>query len=465
VKVLLDSVKLAALLQRRKIYKGEIMNADTNLIRAEAVTPLKSPIEDRANRLKPLRSVALKPYYGSKRSIKLFRTHYLIGSGEDCDIKIDDPFVSPAHAELRLLENGEGYFITDLDSRNGVFLNGLRVKSAPLPSQGNLRLGRSSFAWREAAAELESDGEWIVADPFMRETVVRLKRMAKSNLPVMLLGETGTGKEILARLLHNASNRPSGPYVPVNGALTGGALAESELFGHQKGAFTGAETARMGALRSAHGGTLFLDEVADIPASAQVKLLRALEAGEVKSLGSDAPVAADFRLVSATSQNLEEAIEAGRFRLDLYYRLAGFVVHVPPLRDRPLDILAIAAKFLEKTGLDLHRESDGVLLSYRWPGNVRELRSCLGRAVVLAKAEGIATVLPEHFIGLNRAVVIETNKSRPLTLEEMEKRCIQASLERNGWSRGISARELGIARSTLFEKMKKFRIRDQAAAE
>jgi len=135
------------------------------------------------------------------------------------------------------------------------------------------------------------------------------------------------------------------------------------------------------------------------------------------------------------------------------------------LRDRPLDILAIAAKFLEKTGLDLHRESEGALLSYRWPGNVRELRSCLGRAVVLAKAAGLATVMPEHFIGLNRAVVIETDKSRPLTLEEMERRCIQASLERNGWSRSISAKELGIARSTLFEKMKKFKIRDLPALQ
>jgi len=204
---------------------------------------------------------------------------------------------------------------------------------------------------------------------------------------------------------------------------------------------------------------LFLDEVADIPASAQTKLLRALEAGEVKPLGCDRGERVDFRLVSATSQDINQSISEGKFRLDLYYRLAGFVVHVPPLRERPLDILAIAANFLESTGLELDKESKGRLLSYRWPGNVRELRSCLGRALVLARAEGMTKLMPAHFIGMDREVC-EEKKFKSQTLEEVERRCIQVSLERNGWSRGIAAKELGIARSTLFEKMRKYEIKD-----
>lgn len=422
-------------------------------------TWLKSPVSEKLEWLKPMREIVMEPYHGHRKRLKVFRTRYLIGSEQDCDIRINDPFVSPRHAELVLEDGADGYEVRDLGSRNGVFLNGVRVKSAPLPKQGLLRFGRSNLVWKDSENSLESNDGWIVADPFMRETVDRLKRMAKSNLAVLLLGETGTGKEFLARLLHNHSQRESGPYVTVNGALTGGALAESELFGHKKGAFTGAETPRLGSLRSAHGGTLFLDEVADIPASAQTKLLRALEAGEVKPLGSDKAERVDFRLVAATSQDIDQSINEGKFRLDLYYRLAGFVIHVPPLRERPLDILAIATSFLESTGLELDKESEGKLLSYRWPGNVRELRSCLGRALVLARAEGMTRVMPAHFIGMDREIC-EQKKFKSQTLEEVERRCIQMSLERNGWSRGIAAKELGIARSTLFEKMRKYEIKD-----
>lgn len=423
---------------------------------------LKSPILEKAEWLKPLRDLRLEPYYGPRKKMKVIRTHYLIGSEKECDIFLDDPFVSPKHAEITFCENMGGYVVNDLHSRNGIFLNGVRVRSAPLPSQGVLRFGRSNMIWKNEELESEAEGEWIFADPFMRETVGRLKRMAKSNLSVMLLGETGTGKEILARMLHSSSPRAAGPYVAVNGALTGGALAESELFGHRKGAFTGADSPRLGALRSANGGTLFLDEVADIPPSAQVKLLRALEAGEVKSLGSDQADRADFRLVSATSQNIDQAIDKGIFRLDLYYRLAGFVVHVPPLRERPMDILAMAIKFLENTGHTLAPECEGALLTYRWPGNVRELRACLGRAVVLARAEEVSAIQPAHFIGLDREVPDSPLRGQVPTLDEMERRWIKKSLERNGWSRGVSAKELGIARSTLFEKMKKYEIRDRA---
>jgi two-component system response regulator HydG len=426
---------------------------------------LKSPVSERAERLQPERELVVRPYFGAKRRLRLYRTQYLLGTGAGCDVKINDPFVSEHHAELKLCASGGGYWIEDLGSRNGIFLNGVRILKAPLPAQGVLRIGRTTLSWHEALEEGDHEG-LVVADPFMLETVKRLQQVARSPLPVLLLGETGTGKEILARLLHSWSIRASGPYVAMNGALAGGSLAESELFGHKKGAYTGSESPRMGALKSANGGTFFLDEVADVPASAQVKLLRALESGEIKSLGSDQAERSDFRLVSATSQDVSEKIQQGSFRLDLYYRIAGFVVHVPPLRERPLDILAIARKLLTEKGFDLDKESEGRLLSYSWPGNVRELKSALERAMVLAHADNSARVLPEHLGSMadsigSRAVTGNTKKAR--TLEAVESECIRSSLERNGWSRSVAAKELGIARSTLFEKMKKFGIRDAAS--
>ena len=230
------------------------------------------------------------------------------------------------------------------------------------------------------------------------------------------------------------------------------------------GAFTGAEKARLGALRSAHGGSLFLDEVADIPAAAQVKLLRSLESGEVKPLGSDEAERADFRLISATSQNIDERVESGAFRIDLYFRIAGHVVYVPPLRERPLDILAMARQWLAEAELGLDSEAEAKLLSYRWPGNVRELKASLERARVHAQAEGSANVLSRHLAKLASGPVrVDASLShRGRTLDEMEKECILGSLERNGWSRSAAATELGIARSTLFHKMKRFDLKDTA---
>jgi DNA-binding NtrC family response regulator len=426
---------------------------------------LKSPITEKTQRLQPMRVVVARPYFGAKKRLRFFRTLYTVGKSTDCDIVLDDPFVSPLHAKISLLPGGEGYLVEDLSSTNGTFLNGIRVKMAPLPAHGILRFGRSSLSWAqeevEDPAQLMENG-WIVADPFMREMVSRLRNIAESNLPVLLLGETGTGKEIFARLLHQWSTRARAPYVPVNGALTGGNLAESELFGHTKGAFTGADLPRKGALRAAHGGTLFLDEVADMPTSAQVKLLRALESGEVKSLGSDEAESADFRLVTATSQDLGERISENRFRLDLYYRIAGFTLVIPPLRDRPQDTLAIAKKYLGDKGMELDIESEGKLLSYRWPGNVRELRSCLERATTMARGENLVRVMPKHLgqLGNGSPLAPAAKAPKPLTLLEMEQECIRASLERNGWSRSVASKELGIARSTLFLKMRRYGFRD-----
>jgi len=406
-----------------------------------------------------MRELWLKPYSGKRRQITVFRTQITLGNGSGCDIQLNDPYVSPTHAELRLEAGGHGYAVHDLSSRNGVFLNGVRVKVAPLPSSGSLRLGRSVFSWGETDSDIEIlDGGLVIADPSMRALVESVKRIAASNLPVLLLGETGTGKDVIAKMLHHWGSSSSGPFVPVNGALTGGTLAESELFGHRKGAFTGAEIPRLGALRSANGGTLFLDEVADVPSLTQVKLLRALESGEVKALGSDLCDRSDFRLVTATSRNIDRKIREGSFRNDLYYRIAGFVIHVPPLRERPKDISAIALRLAHDRKMELDSETERLLLQYPWPGNVRELRACVERAVVSARAGGVSCLLPEHLVGMEKNVSSTPvdGEWTPRTLEEIERESMAATLKRHGWSRTQAAKELGIARSTLWEKMKRY---------
>ena len=434
----------------------------SNLERKDETQHLKSPLTEKTQRLQPMREVRIHPYFGARRKLKIFRTHYIIGSDDSCDIKIEDPFISPKHAILSIEAEGDGYVIEDQGSKNGIFLNGLRVQKAPLPMNGNLRLGRSAISWREESSQLGNlGGDWIVADTKMKELLHNLKIVAQSNLPILLLGETGTGKEIFAQLVHRWSRRENTAFVVVNGALTGGSLSESELFGHRKGSFTGSESSRLGAIKTAHGGTLFLDEVADIPASAQIKLLRALESGEVKALGSDQVDYSDFRLVTATSQDIEQKIAENRFRSDLYFRIAGQIFKIPPLRERPEDILAIANFLVRKKGCELDKEAEGKLLSYSWPGNVRELRSVMERSIVLAMSEGNCRIQVGHIgtLGLTFSIIPEAT-DRPATLEELERRCIQQSLERNGWSRLICAKELGIARSTLFEKMRRYGIRD-----
>lgn len=423
---------------------------------------LKSPVSNKQDQLSIHGEVRIAPYFGNKRKIQLRRTSYLIGSDPSCDILLQDPFVSKQHARLEL-QLGGGYFIEDLESKNGVYLNGIRIKKAILSSEGQMRIGRSFISWCLEAAEIADSDlpvDWIVADPAMRDLLRELKLMSRSNLPILILGGTGSGKEALAALVHQWSSRSGGQFVILNGGNAEGSLIESELFGHLKGAYTGAENNRNGALVAAHNGTLYVDEIGDLPLNTQLRLLRAFESGEVKALGSDKVSFVDVRLVSATSVNLEEKIASGDFRLDFYYRVAGHVLRIPPLRDRPLDICAIAKHTLQKRGQVLDAESEAKLLSHSWPGNVRELRNVIERASLWAKAAHSEVVLPAHiFLSPCRELPRQVERSR--TLDEVEAELIRQSLERSGWNRKVVAGELGIARSTLFQKMKKYRLRDR----
>jgi DNA-binding NtrC family response regulator len=297
-----------------------------------------------------------------------------------------------------------------------------------------------------------------------------LARVAATDVSVLIVGESGSGKELVARGLHQQGARRSGAFVPVNCAAIPETLVESELFGHAKGAFTGAGSGRKGLFEEASGGTLFLDEVSEIPLSLQPKLLRCLEEGLVRPVGSNEEHPVDVRLVCATNRDLEAAVEEGRFREDLYFRIDVVQVDVPPLRSRGRDILLLAHTFLERFAARQGKGVTGIsravaekLLNHGWPGNVRELRNCIERAVALTRFEEIAVEdLPEKIRAARSTdlVVAGNDPAELVPMEVIEERYIRHVLDAVGGQRTVAARILGLDRKTLYRKLAKYRARD-----
>jgi two-component system response regulator HydG len=297
-------------------------------------------------------------------------------------------------------------------------------------------------------------------------------RVAESDVTVLVTGESGTGKELVARAIHERGRRASGPFVPVNCAAVTETLLESELFGHARGAFTDARSARAGLFAQANGGTLFLDEIGDMPLGLQPKLLRALQERRVRPVGSDQETPIDVRIVAATNRDLEGAIEEGRFRADLYYRIAVVHVDLPPLRSRGRDVLLLAQRFLEATAAATGRAIRGItpqaaqrLLDYQWPGNVRELKNCIERAVALARYEEIVVDdLPEKVQSYRRShvIVAAEDPSELVTLDEVERRYILRVVDAAGGNRTLAARILGLDRVTLYRKLQRMGVKGDA---
>jgi DNA-binding NtrC family response regulator len=354
---------------------------------------------------------------------------------------------------------GGRYWVRDLESTNGTLLDGVLVREAELSPGATLRVGNTELKFvidEPRPGEAELPGLFFV-DPAMQQVVDAVRRAAPTSAPVLVLGENGSGKEVVARAVHALSPRAREPFVALNCGALPETLVESELFGHEKGAFTGATDRRAGAFEEAHRGTLFLDEVGDLPLEQQVKLLRALETGEVRRVGAQRAERVDVRVVAATHRDLFGAVEAGAFREDLFYRLYVVPVTVPSLRQRPLDILALADRFLGEMApapeIAFSADARKALLRHPWPGNVRELRNAVQRGLVFRDGAQVSEAALRLHLSprVRRDGLIDPAGK---TLEEVENVAVRLAWERHGGNRSAMARELDISRSTLGTRLK-----------
>ena len=393
-----------------------------------------------------------------------------IGSREDNDIRLSDTTVSRLHAEI--VRGRDGTILRDLGSTNGTFVGAVRVKEVYLAPDTRFRVGNTHLIFSPAdeiidVVPSQSDRfEGLVGRGLaMREVFGILERVAPTELTVLVTGETGTGKELVSRAIHNRSRRGGRPFVVFDCGAAPETLVESELFGHERGAFTGAIAQREGLFEVADTGTIFIDEIGELPLELQPKLLRVLEQREVRRVGSTKVRHVDVRVVAATNRNLEEAVAAGEFRRDLYFRLKVVEFFVPPLRKRPEDIELLARHFLKRFAAETGRKvrdftpaAVEAMLSYHWPGNIRELRNCIERAVVLSLDDTVDV----HDLALSHlSSAGETGRKSaarpgpfvPETLDELERRHVMATLEAVGGNKTKAATMLGIERSTLDRKL------------
>jgi len=329
-------------------------------------------------------------------------------------------------------------------------------------------LTRENRRLRAALRRGAGSPDIVTRSPLMREVLDLAARAARSRTTVLVSGESGTGKELVARTIHDHSDRVLGPFVAVNCKAFASGVLESELFGHERGAYTGAAAARAGVFERASGGTLFLDEIGEIDLDFQAKLLRTLQTREVLPVGGTKARAVDVRIVAATNRDLRAEVGAGRFREDLYFRLAVIPIRLPPLRDRPEDVLPLAQHFLGRFCGELGRELAGFdpaveawLIAHAWPGNVRELENLVERAAVLARGESIA--LDDLLLEPARVVsAVDDDDALPLQafLDRAAARRIRGALVQAQGRRNDAARELGVERTTLYRLIKKFGLED-----
>jgi transcriptional regulator with GAF, ATPase, and Fis domain len=336
-----------------------------------------------------------------------------IGAMDDNDLVIRDDTVSRYHCKI--VQEETGYVLVDLGSTNGSFVNRVRIREAFLKPGCVVHLGQTEIKFYAGEEEVEivpsrkdRCGDIIGRHPRLREIYAIIEKIAPTNTTVVIEGETGTGKEVVAQTIHKLSARGTGPLMVLDCGAVPENLIESELFGHEKGSFTGAIMTRQGLFEMADGGTVFLDELAELPLDLQPKLLRALEQREIRRVGANRPLKVDVRIIAATNRNLEEEVRSGRFRQDLFYRLSVVRLTLPPLRDRVEDIPLLVRHFLKNHAYNrqpdgspriknVAREAYDMLAAYRWPGNVRELVNTIERAVSFADGETIeARDLPEH---------------------------------------------------------------------
>jgi two-component system response regulator GlrR len=396
----------------------------------------------------------------------------VVGTEPQVDLRLADPLVSRLHAELDPRESG--LWVRDLGSRNGSYVDNVLVLEACVPKGGKVRFGDTeltvTYGPQETPVELWAApqfGRLIGPSVKMREIFARLARIARSPASVLIEGETGTGKELVARAIHDASPRAGRPFVVIDCGALPENLLDAELFGHVRGAFTGAVDGRAGAIESAEGGTVFLDEVGELPLGVQPKLLRVLESRTVRRLGQNEHRPVDVRVISATHRDLRTMVNNRAFREDLYFRLAVLPVRVPPLRERPGDIIALAQHFLPRESAgsvtpQLMRE----LVTRPWLGNVRELRNVLERVAALGADAELSAPHPTVTTGRTswRANLtpdllgLQHRDLRDQVLQTAEQEYLRALLEKHGRNISAAAAASGLNRTYLHRLIAKHQL-------
>jgi DNA-binding NtrC family response regulator len=405
------------------------------------------------------------------RAFAVTRATATVGRHPTNDFVVDDPRVSGTHLELQ--RSGDRVRVRDVGSTNGTWLGTHRVVDVELTTGAELTIGDSLLrldvdqaAAPAPAADRESFGQLVGRSAVMRELFATLERIASKELAVLVQGETGTGKEEVARAIHLASPRMNGPFVVIDATALPESLAESLLFGHEKGAFTGAHERRIGFFEAARSGTVFIDEVGELPAVLQAKFLRVLERREVIRVGGHTPLPIDVRVLSATNRDLRNAIDKGKFREDLYFRLAQVRVFVPPLRQRVEDLPLICAKLIARAGSDAMIDVEALdhLSSMPWPGNVRELNNVLLRASALAldgvirrqdvagEGEGFRGT-PDERSALDLSGTFAQAKER--AIERFERAYLSLLMKRCQGNLSAAARQADVARHHLRDVLKK----------
>ncbi|MDB4952465.1 MAG: Sigma 54 interacting domain protein [Myxococcales bacterium] len=387
------------------------------------------------------------------------KRRWVVGSGPSCDVSIEDPFVSAIHCLIERKPGGS-LVVRDRESRNGTFVDGNAIEAAELRVGSYISVGRTTLVAvgatggeRPRALELMRGH-----DPAMRMTIEQALRAAQGDCNVLIVGETGTGKDLLARVVHEASRRASAPFVPVNCGAIPRELIASELFGHEKGAFTGAHETRDGYFVEAGNGTLFLDEIGELPIELQPNLLRALESKRVRRVGGSADRPVDARIIAATNRVDGLGTESSRLRLDLYHRLATVVLSLPPLRERMTDVTELVQSMLDELEVEHGRrtvtdEAWRALTTYSWPGNVRELRHAVARAVALGGDE-LATLdfFPDHGFGRQRTHGTPAPELASLApYEAMIRSAMETALQAHGSIRSAAA-SIGMPKSTFSDR-------------
>jgi transcriptional regulator with GAF, ATPase, and Fis domain len=410
--------------------------------------------------------------------VEIAGTSASIGTAPENDLVLTDRTVSRTHCEIE--SSPLGIRVRDMGSRNGVLSGGVRVYDGVVPGTSTLWLGDTQIGLTsldETVERLEATtdrfGDVIGESPRMRALFADLERIAASDLSLLIEGETGTGKDVIAESVHRASSRAEEPFVVFDCGAVAANLAESELFGHERGAFTGAANARAGVFEEADGGTLFLDEVGDLAKDLQPKLLRVLEKGEIRRLGSNKTLRVDVRVIAATNRNLAADVQNRAFREDLYFRLAATRVHVPPLRERMMDLPLLVAHFLSletppRGPDDVSPDTWEMLTAHRWPGNVRELRNAVRRLLVTPDraVDGLPRDLtPDPPAPEEPRLLAPLRVARRDAVDAFERGYVQAVLDRTDDNVSRAASIAEVSRQMLQKLMRKHAITRQAGSQ